>query len=403
MEGTTVNPALSKYLVIDSGGFIKNVPLVEFGQNLITMHEVIEEIRDKETKQRIRSLPFELQFLEPDPESIAFVTEFSKKTGDYASLSATDIKVIALTYMLEKRHVGMDHLKKEPTTKKSVEFYNPAQKQASSKMPVGFYAPEGEEEEVEDEPAADRADKDSENVNENVNDSGSDEGIEEDESEEDADEDGWITPSNFKQKRMEMLGVSEVPEEEDKEKIVACVTTDFAMQNVLKQIGLHALSSEGVFIKETKTWILRCYACFSTTPKMDKRFCPKCGNQTLKRVSVTLNADGTQQIHISTRRQLTGRGTKFSLPKPQGGKYAVNPILCADQPIPQQRKTALARKKTDAMGEDYVSGQGPFVMNDVNSRSAMLGIGMQGNHYWDRKNPNASGRRTGNRKKKNRN
>ena len=45
------------------------------------------------------------------------VTEFSKKTGDYPSLSATDIKVLALTYQLEREQVGSDHLKKEPEVK----------------------------------------------------------------------------------------------------------------------------------------------------------------------------------------------------------------------------------------------------------------------------------------------
>lgn len=43
------------------------------------------------------------------------VTEFSKKTGDYPSLSATDIKVIALTYQLEKEKVGTEHLKDIPS------------------------------------------------------------------------------------------------------------------------------------------------------------------------------------------------------------------------------------------------------------------------------------------------
>lgn len=45
------------------------------------------------------------------------VTEFSKKTGDYPSLSATDIKVLALTYQLELENVGSQHLRKEPEVK----------------------------------------------------------------------------------------------------------------------------------------------------------------------------------------------------------------------------------------------------------------------------------------------
>ena len=153
-----------------------------------------------------------------------------------------------------------------------------------------------------------------------------------------------------------MLGANDEEDEEDREIIVACLTTDFAMQNVMKQMGIHVLSAEGVIIKETKTWILRCYACFKTTPRMDLVFCPNCGNKTLKKVSVTLNADGTQQIHISTRKSLSARGKKFSLPKQQGGKYAINPILTADQPVPQQRKSQMAKMTTNAFSEDYMAG-----------------------------------------------
>ena len=62
----------------------------------------------------MKALPYELQFLEPDSEAIKIVSDFSRKTGDFASLSATDIKVLALTYMLEVRYVGIEHLLSEP-------------------------------------------------------------------------------------------------------------------------------------------------------------------------------------------------------------------------------------------------------------------------------------------------
>ena len=52
-----------------------------------------------------------------------------------------------------------------------------------------------------------------------------------------SDDEGWITPSNFKSKKLEMLGVDTQVEEEEDEIIVACLTSDFAMQNVLKQMG----------------------------------------------------------------------------------------------------------------------------------------------------------------------
>lgn len=67
------------------------------------------------------------------------VTEFSKKTGDYPSLSATDIKVIALTYQLEKEKVGSDHLKLAPQAQRTITFQNrPA---VDQKDVVGFFVP----------------------------------------------------------------------------------------------------------------------------------------------------------------------------------------------------------------------------------------------------------------------
>ena len=45
------------------------------------------------------------------------VREFSKKTGDYPSLSAVDIQVMALVYQLEKEHVGTDHIRTVPERK----------------------------------------------------------------------------------------------------------------------------------------------------------------------------------------------------------------------------------------------------------------------------------------------
>jgi RNA-binding protein NOB1 len=43
---------------------------------------------------------------------------------------------------------------------------------------------------------------------------------------------------------------------------VGCMTADFAMQNVLLQMGLNLVSVEGKRIQRVKTWVLRCHACF---------------------------------------------------------------------------------------------------------------------------------------------
>jgi len=123
-------------------------------------------------------------------------------------------------------------------------------------------------------------------------------------------------------------------------------------------------------------------------------------------VSVTLNEDGSQQIHISSRRPLNTKGKKFSLPAPRGGKHGVNPKLCEDQPEAQQRLAKKALIRNNPMDPDYIAGNSPFIINDVTSKSAILGLkgsqkgqGKVKGTYWMKKNPNSSSKRTGNAKK----
>jgi RNA-binding protein NOB1 len=77
MESSDRSKRVAEFLVIDSAGFIKNAPLHEYGQELITLHEVIDEIRDKATKQRLQALPYELSYQQPDSESLKRGTSFN--------------------------------------------------------------------------------------------------------------------------------------------------------------------------------------------------------------------------------------------------------------------------------------------------------------------------------------
>lgn len=43
------------------------------------------------------------------------------------------------------------------------------------------------------------------------------------------------------------------------------MTADFAMQNVLLQIGIPVLSVDGMMIKKAKRFVLECYGCKSIT------------------------------------------------------------------------------------------------------------------------------------------
>lgn len=46
---------------------------------------------------------------------------------------------------------------------------------------------------------------------------------------------------------------------------VVCVTGDFAMQNVILQMGLRLASPDGRIIQQTRRWALRCTACFQVS------------------------------------------------------------------------------------------------------------------------------------------
>jgi RNA-binding protein NOB1 len=63
----------------------------------------------------LASAPFELVYREPTPESLKAVMDFARKTGDFSSLSVVDLRVLALTYTIEKETKGnVEHLRKEP-------------------------------------------------------------------------------------------------------------------------------------------------------------------------------------------------------------------------------------------------------------------------------------------------
>ncbi|XP_055638277.1 RNA-binding protein NOB1 [Toxorhynchites rutilus septentrionalis] len=424
------------HLVVDTSAFIKNVQLQDFAECCYTVQGVVDEIKNDRQLKRLVVLPYSLIVKEPDADVLTKIVAVAKKTGDFASLSLVDLKVMALTYQLEKQHVGTEHLIDEPKIARTICSSGKPQELVGSTLIAGFYNGKqatvkkqlesepcsGQQKELEDEvPDVDTAVNDNEleqnfaelstveverfeallqqNLEANKEESSevengreqqnletdfekpyeveiheeeyseNEDNQEDDSNDEDSnDDEGWITPSNIKEVKRD-FGLNLL---EDNPSPVACMTTDFAMQNVLKQIGLNIAALDGRVIKHARTYILRCYACFKTTPDSTKVFCPKCGNKTLKKVAVSLDENGQQMIHINSRRPLTARHKNRPVSKFDGGKHSTNPILFEDQPLPMQRISAKAKAKTNALGDDYTAGYSPFVMRDVDSRSAVL-------------------------------
>lgn len=112
---------------------------------MITVPEVVNEIKNKRQLKRLCILPYDLTIDEPSPESVRHVIEFAKKTGDYLSLSSADIKVIALTYQLEKELVGVTHLRTQPVVAKLIASREKPAELIDSKPLAGFYMPPDKE------------------------------------------------------------------------------------------------------------------------------------------------------------------------------------------------------------------------------------------------------------------
>jgi RNA-binding protein NOB1 len=84
----------------------------------------------------------------------------------------------------------------------------------------------------------------------------------EDPSDDDDDEGEWVTPTNVALHKSKALQLIPTQASANKKVVAGCMTTDFAMQNVLMHMGLSLVGVDGKKIDKVKTWVLRCHACF---------------------------------------------------------------------------------------------------------------------------------------------
>jgi RNA-binding protein NOB1 len=411
-------------LVLDAGPIIKNEPPVStlLGQAevLYTIPAVVEEIRDAVTRARIESilLPF-LTLRSPRPASIKIISDFARRTGDLEVLSRPDIHLMALAYELEcERNHGDWRLRSVPGQKRlngappeSLHSDTPRKvlentatqgskaseaQQASPAEARGAWGttiPTAADPSPNTEPEVHNLEERFENthisspnspemqepVQETILPTAEsaeepttpcDPSVEEAQASEseDTDEEGWITPSNLKKHQAKDANSTAEPQEEPKTMQVALITSDFAMQNVLLRMNLNLMSPSLQRIRQLKTWVLRCHACFYITKDTSKQFCSRCGKPTLMRTSCSTDKDGSFKVHLKKNMQWNTRGNVYSIPKPVagtsngklvagGGKggWGQNLILAEDQKEYVQAMTGARRKKEkDLMDEDYL-------------------------------------------------
>jgi RNA-binding protein NOB1 len=221
-------------LILDAGPIIKGEPpistLLQQCEQIVTIPSVVSEIRDQATRSRLETtvLPF-LHLRTPTTESIKFVSDFARKTGDLAVLSKTDIQLLALAYDVECERNGGDwRLRKNPgqmrtngpPPSRDTEDGSATVKTSTERAVTDNSAPIGEH---LIETAQVQSDEMAESITPtqpktSAEDSLSQEALRQEiegihlkdadevqlgDPDEDSDSEGWITPSNIKRKQIE--------------------------------------------------------------------------------------------------------------------------------------------------------------------------------------------------------
>lgn len=399
-------------IVLDASPLLINEPsistLLAKAERIYTVPSVMSEIKDHNARVRLETtvVPF-LTIKSPSPASVKVITDFARRTGDLAVLSKPDVQILALAYELEcelnhgdwrlRRIPGQKGLNGSPPSKiadasrqSSLPNSNSVEMLQTSQPSTQYVLVEAlsEEKFVEEIPKP-QLDEVSPVVplsqvanlmledatrSEISKEKAEPEGPEDtfDLESEELDPDGWITPSNIKKQQAKDQSSFAAPKAEAGTIQVATITNDFAIQNVLLQMNLNLLSPSMLRVRQLKSYILRCHACFEKTKDMTKQFCPRCGKPALTRVACSTSANGEFRLHLKKIMQWNTRGDRFSIPKPVsgssngkvstgkgGGKggWGQGLILAEDQKEYIQAMTNQNRRKErDLMDDDYLPG-----------------------------------------------
>lgn len=451
------------------------------------------EIRDSRARLFFESLPYTMELMTPTEQSMKFVANFAKQTGDFAALSLTDLKLIALTHTLEQQHTDGKFIRKEPrniSIRKQLEVAKAKASVDATMLPTATAAasseatieqltatlsleennkitsvsttsvhessePDTQEEsretlEISDAEEAPDSDDDSEM--EGHTNAYSDEGLIEADDQsmkngecshsislddtplvpfeevsriktaataftstmpkkkhfdawstvpmkslaEEDDGVGWINVSNLAARKGTFDAPRKLNKIPERAKTVACITNDFAMQNVLMQMGLMISAVDGQVIHTVKQFVLRCLGCRKIHYEMERLFCSSCGLAHLSKIAASIDSNtGELKLHLKKNYRVETRGTVFSLPKPgTQGRYDGEILLREDQLLSgiwRQKSVKIKKNITSAFGDDITSDVGLQI-----NKGQRIQVG------FGKKNPNAmKGRERRGKPKKN--
>ncbi|OLL22159.1 20S-pre-rRNA D-site endonuclease nob1 [Neolecta irregularis DAH-3] len=377
------------HLVLDTAPFIQDdlSTLRGCAHHYYTTAAVIAEIKDAEARRKLELWESEISKRVPNHDSVQRVVEFAKKTGDYDVLSAVDIQVIALTLQLDCQHAnGSVRLRKEPlkvwccfgksdtsavdiqvialTLQLDCQHANGTVRLRKEPLKVETASnPRPRYDEVKSVASISES-----SISPSESESASmvrrrtatpsiaafsslDLGSTLPRSY----DDGWITPSNVSSYSQSTgTAVTTASKLEPRTLKVACATSDFAMQNVLLQMGLNVVNpSDSRRIRFIKSFVMRCHACYKITKDMSKRFCPTCGGNTL--LKTTCSGTTGEPLYVSSFLA----DEEYPIPATRhgsaNGKGPGNLVLREDQKE-YQVKIRERQKERDVLDPDWLPG-----------------------------------------------
>ncbi|SPJ08812.1 RNA-binding protein NOB1, putative [Plasmodium sp. DRC-Itaito] len=128
----------------------------------------------------------------------------------------------------------------------------------------------------------------------------------------------WINLNNFDKINLN------INKDETFKDTVACITTDYAMQNVLYQIGLNVITIDGYKINSIKLWGYFCTSCYFFMRTNNLLFCSKCGNNNLRKVNVHVDNNLKKLVVKIPHIRVNIKNTIYSIPKKKNNKNNKN-------------------------------------------------------------------------------
>lgn len=376
-------------LVLDAGPLINlsREEIIAQGSKLYATPAVIREIRDENARQKLELLKQELTVQQPSPEAVKFVTKFTELTGDSIVLSTQDIEVIALAYDLCD---DKSAIRSEP--KVSSSNYTSIVEPSYAAEGAEPHAP-ADEPEVDDDgfTVVKSTRKTSKKKAKSVP-APSPAPASAHDSDSDWSDDGWIKPENLEAMKLaESTAAAKIDEGVVIE--VAVSTRDYAVQNSTMQMGLAAVNEKGLRIKQLRSYMQRCYACFLLLPldagRGVRQFCPQCGKHTLTRVSTSVDRYGQLHVNLKKNMQWITRGDKYTLPNPQSRRArrerhdTKKEFYAEDQPeyIKAVKKQEYLQRRNEKSVAEYIgpstvdSAVSPFVNKREMTAKVHIGRG----------------------------